>query len=121
MLDKLLGNQKEIDQKSALKELGPIIVQGEKFHSAYAVFRDMLVFTDKRFIFIDKQGVSGKKMSITSVPYKSIKMFSIETAGTLDRDSELKIWLSGSTTPLAYQFQKGDLIFKVQEALVIHM
>ncbi|PJF32644.1 MAG: helicase, partial [Phototrophicales bacterium] len=52
-------------------------------------------FTNKRLILVDKQGLTGNKVEYHSVPYKSIIQFSIETAGAFDRDSELKLYITG--------------------------
>lgn len=79
--------------------------------------RDMFIFTSRRLILLDKQGLTGKKVSYVSVPYKSIRMFSVETAGTFDLDAELKIWVAGVASPMERQFKRGDAIFEVQVAL----
>ena len=50
--------------------------------------RDLVLFTTKRILFVDKQGWSGKKMAYTTFPYSSIKIFNVATAGTMDRDCE---------------------------------
>ena len=41
------------------------------------------------------RAITGKKVDITSLPLKGIQAFSIETAGTFDRDAELDMWFSG--------------------------
>ena len=63
--------------------------------AAYQLVRDVFIFTDRRLILVDKQGVTGRKVQYHSVPYKSITHFSVETAGTFDLDAELTIWISG--------------------------
>jgi hypothetical protein len=55
----------------------------------------MYVFTNKRLILIDKQGITGRKVDYHSIPYRAITQFKIETAGHFDLDAELKIWISG--------------------------
>jgi hypothetical protein len=57
--------------------------------------RDFVVFTDKRLIAVNVQGMTGKKRDFTSLPYSKIQAFSIETAGTFDLDAELDLWFSG--------------------------
>ena len=81
--------------------------------------RDAFLFTDRRLILIDKQGVTGRKIEYHTLPYRSITHFSVETAGTFDLDAELKIWLSGSPTPICKQFGKGVDVYEVQ-ALMSH-
>jgi PH (Pleckstrin Homology) domain-containing protein len=64
-------------------------------HLAFKGIRDSVVFTDKRLISINVQGISGKKRDYTSLPLSKIQAWSVETAGTFDRDSELDLWFSG--------------------------
>ncbi len=72
----------------------------------------------KRLIMVDIQGVSGKKVEYLSIPYKSIKYFSVETAGGFDRDSEVKVWISGSHAPtISKQIKKGVDVVRLQRAL----
>lgn len=54
---------------------------------AYQLIRDYFVSTDKRFVLVDKQGITGSKIEYHSIPYKSITHFSVETAGTFDLDA----------------------------------
>ena len=67
---------------------------------AFKVVRDLFVFTDKRLILVDKQGLTSRKVDYLVVPYRAITSYSIETAGTLDMDLELKIWTSGRAEPI---------------------
>lgn len=73
----------------------PLLSNGEQIISAFQSIRDGIVFTTKRIIAINVQGVTGKKKDFTSLPYSKIQAFSIETAGVLDLDSELELWFSG--------------------------
>jgi hypothetical protein len=99
------------------KEFGHILGKTERFEKAYKLIRDLFIFTDKRLILVDKQGLSGKKVEIHSYPYKSITHFSIETAGTFDMDAELKIWISGSALPVQKKFNKSLNIYELQSVL----
>ncbi|SDJ17553.1 PH domain-containing protein [Salimicrobium halophilum] len=119
-LDNLMGNAAEVDLSKLEKELEDILIEGEKVDRGYNVFRDMFLFTDKRLLLVDKQGVTGKKVEYHSIPYKSITHFSVETAGTFDMDSELKIWLSGTSEPIYKQFKKGNSIADVHKALATY-
>ncbi|TDS28643.1 PH (Pleckstrin Homology) domain-containing protein [Halanaerobium congolense] len=100
LLDGILGNAGEVEIEKLEKELAEIIIEGEKIESGYNVLRDYFVFTDKRLILVDKQGVTGKKIEYHTIPYKNIRHFSIESAGTFDRDAELKLWTAGLTEPI---------------------
>ena len=74
-------------------DLGPVLVEGEQPWAAYKTFRDSAVFTNKRLIVRDAQGLSGKKVEIYSLPYTSINMWSSENAGRmLDFNSEIELW-----------------------------
>ena len=83
------------DSPSFAQEVAPILVDGERHLSAYQAIRDGVVFTDKRIIAVNVQGLTGKKRDYTSLPYSKITAFSVETAGTFDFDAELDIWMSG--------------------------
>lgn len=69
-----------------------LLVQGEQAVAAYRTFRDVAIFTDRRLIVRDAQGISGKKVEIYSLPYSRIDMWSSENAGTIDWNSELELW-----------------------------
>ena len=116
LLGGLMGNASEVDGDKWQKELADVLVAGESVDSAYKVLRDTFVFTNKRLILIDRQGLTGKKVEYLSVPYKSMVSFAVETAGTFDMDSELKIWISGQGV-LQKTFSKGSNIVKVQQSL----
>ncbi len=117
ILDGLLGNAEEVDVKKLGSEFTDILIDGEQVERAFKLIRDMFLFTDKRLILIDKQGISGKKVEYHSIPYKSIAHFAVETAGSFDRDAELKIWLSGFAIPIEKQLKKGMDIVGVQKTL----
>ena len=116
LLGGLMGNASEVDGDKLQQELADVLVVGESVDSAYKVLRDTFVFTNKRLILIDRQGLTGKKVEYLSVPYKSMVSFAVETAGTFDMDSELKIWISGQGV-LQKTFSKGSNIVKVQQSL----
>lgn len=76
-------------------EIIPLFVQGEELLAAFKGVRDYVVFTNKRLIAVNIQGITGKKRDYTSLPYSKIQAFSVETSGTFDLDSELDLWFSG--------------------------
>ena len=121
MLDGIMGNAAEVDVKEVGDEFAGLLVADEQIERAFKLVRDMLLFTNKRFIIVDKQGMSGKKVEYHSIPYKSIIHFSIETAGSFDRDAELKIWLSGTAVPIEKQLKKGMDIVGVQRTLAAYV
>ena len=73
----------------------PMFVPGEQIIQSFRGIRDGIVFTNKRIIAINVQGITGKKKDFTSLPYSKIQAFSVETAGMFDLDSELDLWFSG--------------------------
>ena len=84
-----------VDPQTLAAEQQPLLVQGEQVHLAFKGIRDSIVLTDKRLISINVQGISGKKRDYSSLPLNKIQAWSVETAGTFDRDSELDLWFSG--------------------------
>ncbi|WP_406945168.1 PH domain-containing protein [Halobacillus sp. SY10] len=116
-LDGLMGNASQVDVDKIERELEGILIEGENIQSGYKVLRDSFIFTDRRLLLIDKQGMTGKKVEYHSIPYKSITHFSVETAGSFDLDSELKIWLSGTSEPIGKLFKKDSPIEEVQQTL----
>jgi len=98
------------------EHLQNMLTEYEKPLFAVKTIRDAAVFTDKRILIADKQGLTGKKVEYCTIPYKSIVTYAIETAGMLDLDSEIKLTLSGGIQ-VELQFMKGkhmsELLFKV--------
>ena len=76
-------------------QITPILIDGETILSSYKGIRDGVVFTNKRIIAINVQGITGKKKDFTSMPYSKIQLYSVETSGVFDMDSELELWFSG--------------------------
>lgn len=72
-----------------------LLLPGERVLGAFKALRDGVVFTDKRLIAVNVQGITGKKKDFSSLPYSKITAFSVETAGSFDLDSELDLYFSG--------------------------
>ena len=117
LFDGLMGNASEVNVAKLNEELKDLLIPSESIEEAYKVIRDLIIFTNKRLILIDKQGMTGKKTEIHSYPYKSIIHFSVETAGTFDLEAELKIWISGSSMPIQKNFNKSTNIKVIQKTL----
>ena len=114
--DKFSSRGTMIENDEAEKVLEKILLENEEVKRSYKGLRDLRVFTDKRVIKVDIQGVTGKKKEYLSIPYGAISRFSIETAGSFDTDSELKIY--GSSNLIAeFEFGKSESIFEVQSYL----
>lgn len=117
----ILGNASEVSIENVSKEFEPILVDGEIIEKAYKLIKDMFIFTNKRLILVEKQLV-GSKVDYLSIPYTNVIKFSKESAGILDLDAELKIWVKGETLPIKKQFGKGgDNINEVYKILSQHI
>ncbi|WP_233555582.1 PH domain-containing protein [Pontibacter oryzae] len=118
LLSGMMGHASEVSIEKITREFQPILIDDERIERAYKLIRDMLVFTNKRLILVNKQGLTGSKIDYQSIPYGSIKMFSKESAGIGDLDAELKIWLTGESEPTIKQdFRKGDNINEAYRVL----
>ncbi|MDM5188819.1 PH domain-containing protein [Bacillus sp. DX4.1] len=116
----ILGNASDTNTDSVERDLEKIMLEDEQVEHAYKLIRDLIVFTNRRLILVDKQGMTGKKTEYHSIPYKSITQYSIETAGHFDLDAELKIWISSMDNPITKEFKKDDSIYNIQKALVTY-
>jgi hypothetical protein len=121
IINALFGTASQIHPAELEAEFSPVLIDGEQITGAFKVVRDLVVFTQYRMIFADKQGVTGKKVDYHSIPYKSISQFSVETAGHFDMDSELRIWISGNSSPLKKEFKKGTDIIGIQKLLASYI
>lgn len=117
ILTGLLGHASEANCANVQEEYARLLAPSETVEKAYRVLRDLFIFTNKRLILIDKQGLTGKKVAYHSIPYRAITDFSIETAGTFELDAELKIWIAGCSTPVQKQFNKSLNIYELQSVL----
>lgn len=102
----MLGNKIDFKNKKIIKLkienaqngyeiVKDLLIEEEQVIASFSSMRDRLVFTNARLISVNVQGVTGIKRDFVSVPYNKIQMYSVETAGTMDFDSELTIWVSG--------------------------
>ena len=76
----------KLDKDPRVSDVENILVAGESVIASYTATRDYVIFTNKRVISVNVQGLTGKKKDFTSIPYANIIAFSIETAGTVDAD-----------------------------------
>ena len=93
-----------------------LFVPNENTVQVYKGVRDYIVFTNKRIIIVNVQGMTGKKKDFTSIPYKNINTFSIESAGMLDRDCELEIYIS-AIGKLHFEFSGSSNIVAIGQML----
>ena len=118
----LLGNAGAVSQDELLKKYGQLLTDSEEIELGFKLVRDTFIFTNKRMILVDVQGITGSKTEYKSITYKSISRFSIETAGTFELDAELKIWISSELNPsIKKQFNKSVNVYDVQKILAHHV
>ncbi len=77
------------------EQLAALLAPGETIRQQYQGIRDAIVFTDRRVIAVNTQGITGKKKDIVVLPYSRIQAYSVESAGVLDFDSEMRLWFPG--------------------------
>ena len=123
LLSSLMGNAGVASSEELTEEFSNLLADNESIEIGFKLVRDVFIFTDKRLILVDKQGLRGKKVEYLSVKYDKISRFSIETAGGLfDLDAELKIWVSRSEHPtIEKKFNKKVNIYDLQKVLATHV
>ncbi len=87
----LMGNLSEVTPEKLTQDYGMYLMEDESIHTGFVLVRDVVIFTDKRIIDLDKQGATGQKARISSIYLDSIIKVSAETAGFGLDDSELNI------------------------------
>jgi len=117
LLSSLLGNAGVVAPDKLETDYAQLLAEGETIEVGFAVFRDTFIFTDKRLMIVDVQGMTGKKIEYLSIPYSKITKFSIETSGRFDLDAELKIWVGSDPSPIQKKFNKKVNIYDLQRVL----
>lgn len=122
LFSSLLGNAGVANPEELNQEYSNLLFDGETIEVGFKLLRDVFVFTNKRLVLIDKQGLTGKKIQYLSIAYKSISKFSIETSGHFDLEAELKIWISSETMPsVEKKFNRQVNIYDLQKVLAQHV
>lgn len=106
--------------KGYSKQVRELLVVGEEVIDAYRSIRDGIVFTNKRMILVNVQGITGKKVDYTSIPYRKISVFSVETAGVLDLDAELEVFVQG-LGKIAFEFVGFSNIKEISKHIAQHI
>lgn len=118
IFNKILGNASEVSSEKLNEKFAKLLIDNEEVELGFQLFRDTFIFTNKRLILIDVQGLTGSKVEYKTFPYKSISRFSLETAGTFELDAELKIWISSESVPsVSKRFNKSIDVYEVQKYL----
>lgn len=104
------------DVRNAQQDVADILIGEEQVVAGFESGRDRVVFTNCRIIAINVQGITGSKAAYTSIPYKSIHTFAIETAGTFDRDCELELHVA-SIGKVRFEFSSDTEIKQIAQIL----
>lgn len=86
---------KPIDESKIREDFYKFLIEGEEVFAGFKSIRDQVVFTNKRIIAANVQGITGSKVDYTSLPFSKIQAFSVESSGSLDLDCEIEVYLSG--------------------------
>lgn len=86
---------REVSAEEGNKMVGDLLIDDEQIFNSFKGIRDMVIFTNRRIIAINVQGITGKKRDYSSLPYSKVQAFSLESAGVFDLDAELELWFSG--------------------------
>lgn len=97
-----------------------LLLENETVIDSYKSMRDGVVFTTKRIIAVNVQGITGSKKDYTSLPYKNIVAYSVETSGTFDLDSELEIYLS-SVGKVKFEFTGKTSIVEISKHISLYL
>lgn len=97
-----------------------LLLEGEEIIDSYKSMRDGVVFTSRRIIAINVQGITGSKKDFTSLPYKNIVAYSVETSGTFDLDAELEVIFS-SLGKVTFEFTGSTSILEISKYISKHL
>ena len=117
----LIGNAGVVESDELKQEYEKLLAEDESIEVGFKVIRDTFIFTSRRLIIIDVQGLTGKKIEYLSIPYGKITKFSIETSGHFDLDAELKIWVGSAPEPIEKTFNNKVNIYDLQKVLAKHI
>ncbi len=120
LLQKLAGNSVEIKAEKLDPRLKEIIFEEEEVLYAFTSFRDCIILTTKRLIICDVQGITGSKIEYLTIPYSKVSCYSLEAAGTLDLEVDLKVWVSGYGV-VERKIAKGVNVAAMSKILAAHI
>lgn len=116
-----LFNATNTDPATVARDYAPVLIDGERVLIAIKTMRDLIFLTNYRLCTVNVQGLTGRKVEIESIPYKSITRWSIERAGAFDMDADLTVWVSGADQPLEVKVSASANIVGVQQVLAHHI
>lgn len=104
------------DAQTVKNDIASILINDETIVAAFESVRDRVVFTNCRIIAVNVQGITGTKIAYTSIPYKSVQCFAVETAGTFDRDCELELHVTG-LGKVHFEFTSATEILQIAQVI----
>ena len=110
----LFGTASQMVKEDVRANYERLFCDDEVVLAGFKIVRDTIIFTDRRLILEDVQGITGKKREYLSIPYSKISAFAVESAGHFDMDAELKIWVSGLSEPVKKEFDEKTDIYQIQ-------
>ena len=102
------------------EKVSELLLDDEEIIDSFKSMRDGVVFTSKRIISVNVQGITGSKKDFTSLPYKNIVAYSIETSGTFDLDSELEIYFS-ALGKVKFEFTGESSMLQISKVISNHV
>lgn len=109
-----------VDPSKVADRVNPLLVDGEEIVAAFKGIRDSVVFTNKRVIAVNVQGLIGKKVDYTSLPYSKVQAFSVETAGLLDLDGEVDLFFS-SIGQVRFELRGSKDILRISRIIAAYV
>lgn len=79
--EKPMDNLIRIKEKELCKNAQALLLETEMVIGAYKTVRDQVVFTSRRIIMVNMQGVTGTRQEIFVLPYREVLHYGIQTAG----------------------------------------
>ena len=110
---------KRVNSSKFDSEMQDILIDNEHIIGCYQDIRDHVIFTNKRVIAVNVQGLTGKKRDYTMLPYSKITAYSIETAGTFDLESELDLYYSG-IGQIRFEFRGSSDIIEIARTIAMY-
>lgn len=115
---RLFGNAGIVDSDKLLDKYNELLTDEELIELGFKLGKETFVFTNKRVILAGKAAVTSSKSVFTSIGYRKISRFTVETAGTFELDATLKIWVTGEAEPaIVRDFDKSVNVYEVQKIL----
>jgi len=112
-----LFSSTEIDVEDVQRDYAQALIPGEQVLAAFRSVRDVVFLTNYRLGMIDVQGLTGRKVDILTIPYRSITRYSVETAGTFDLDADISVWVTGVPEAIEFKVGRRSNVAHVQQIL----